>query len=173
MAPADLVLLDVGMSTQLTEHERLQMVDLFRAFAKLDGAAMARTTLDFSPHQTCTNTEDFIQDCDQLFAGLRELQHDGESSDGDGAAAMAATLEIVRKHEVSLPGQVCAILVSVLVLEGWSSKLSPQYSVLNQVERLVDSEEESQHKMQYLLKTILWDIVNAPTPLDVKLAAPS
>ncbi len=35
--------------------------------------------------------------------------------------------------QVSLPGQVCAILVSVLVLEGWSSQLSPQHSVLNQV----------------------------------------
>lgn len=53
----NIVLLDVGMSTQLTEHERLQMVDLFRAFARLDGAAMARTTLEFSPQQTCISAE--------------------------------------------------------------------------------------------------------------------
>jgi len=86
---------------------------------------------------------------------------------------MAATLEIIRKHEVSLPGQVCAILVSVLVLEGWSSQLSPQHSVLNQVERLVSSEEGSENQLDYLLKTILWDIVTSPTPLDVKLASPS
>lgn len=169
----NIVLLDVGMSTRLTEHERLRMVDLFRAFVKLDGRSMARTTLQFSPKQSCTDEKGFIDDCDELFASLRDLQQDGETSDGDGAAAMAATLEIIRKHQVSLPGQVCAILVSILVLEGWSSKLSPQYSVLNQVERLVDSEEGSQHKLQYLLKTILWDIVSAPTPLDVKLAAPS
>lgn len=51
----------------------------------------------------CAHEQGFVQDCDVLFAGLRELQRDGESSDGDGAAAMAATLEIIRKHEVRPP----------------------------------------------------------------------
>ncbi len=36
----------------------------------------------------------------------------------------------------------------------------------------MSSEEGSERKLPYLLKTILWDIVNSPTPLDVKLASP-
>ncbi len=52
-----IVLLDVGMSTQLTEGERHRMVDLFRAFSRLDGGAMARVTLRFSAHQSCSNPE--------------------------------------------------------------------------------------------------------------------
>lgn len=52
-----IILLDVGMSTQLTEHERQRMVDLFRSFSRLDGAAMARTTLTFSPEQSCSDPQ--------------------------------------------------------------------------------------------------------------------
>jgi hypothetical protein len=35
--------------------------------------------------------------------------------------------------QVSLPGQICAVLVTTLVLEGWSNRLAPDYSVLGQV----------------------------------------
>ncbi len=53
-----IVLLDVGMATQLSDRERLQMVDLFRAFSRLDGAAMARTALAFSGNeQGCSDPE--------------------------------------------------------------------------------------------------------------------
>lgn len=36
---------------------------------------------------------------------------------------------------MSLPGQICAVLVTTLVLEGWSSRLAPDHSVLGQVRR--------------------------------------
>lgn len=53
-----IVLLDVGMATHLSDKEREQMVELFRAFSKLDGAAMARTTLGFSgDEQGCPDPE--------------------------------------------------------------------------------------------------------------------
>ncbi len=34
--------------------------------------------------------------------------------------------------QVALPGEVCAVLVTTLVLEGWSSRLAPEHSVLEQ-----------------------------------------
>lgn len=34
---------------------------------------------------------------------------------------------------MTLPGQICAVLVTTLVLEGWSSRLAPDHSVLGQV----------------------------------------
>ncbi len=55
---AAIVLLDVGMATHLSDTERQQMVELFRAFTKLDGATMARTALAFSgDQQGCPNPE--------------------------------------------------------------------------------------------------------------------
>ena len=32
-----------------------------------------------------------------------------------------------------MPGHICAVVVTTLVLEGWSSKLDPKHSVLEQV----------------------------------------
>ena len=37
--------------------------------------------------------------------------------------------------QVALPGEVCAVLVTTLVLEGWSSRLAPEHSVLEQARR--------------------------------------
>lgn len=53
------------------------------------------------------------------------------------AAALASVLEIVREYEVTLPGHICAVLVTVLVLEGWSSTLKPDHSVLTAVKHIV------------------------------------
>lgn len=35
--------------------------------------------------------------------------------------------------QVNMPGHICAVVVTTLVLEGWSSKLDPKHSVLEQV----------------------------------------
>ena len=56
-----------------------------------------------------------------------------ETEYGSSAAAFSSILDIIREHEVTLPGHICAVLVTVLVLEGWSSKLAPEHSVLEEV----------------------------------------
>lgn len=61
----------------------------------------------------------------------------GDTEHSSAAAAMASVLEIVREHEVTLPGHICAVLVTVLVLEGWSSTLKPDHSVLHLVRSVV------------------------------------
>jgi aarF domain-containing kinase len=42
---------------------------------------------------------------------------------------------------VNLPGHICAVVVTTLVLEGWSSKLDPNHSTLQEVQRIVDNEK--------------------------------
>ena len=56
------------------------------------------------------------------------------------AQYLAGVLELVRTHGVSLPGRVSAVLVTTLVLEGWSSRLDPHYSPIQAVEALVAPE---------------------------------
>jgi aarF domain-containing kinase len=36
-----------------------------------------------------------------------------------------------------MPGHICAVVVTTLVLEGWSSKLDPTHSVMDQVSAIV------------------------------------
>lgn len=40
--------------------------------------------------------------------------------------------------QVSLPGHICAVVVTTLVLEGWSNKLDPDHSVLSQVQHMFE-----------------------------------
>ena len=61
----------------------------------------------------------------------------GDTEFTSPAAAMASVLEIVREYEVTLPGHICAVLVTVLVLDGWSSTLKPDHSVLTAVKNIV------------------------------------
>ncbi|KAK9864975.1 hypothetical protein WJX84_001100 [Apatococcus fuscideae] len=55
-----------------------------------------------------------------------------------GGEAMSAVLDLIRQHKVTLPGHICAVVVTTLVLEGWSSQLDPSHSVLTEVEKMLD-----------------------------------
>ena len=50
------------------------------------------------------------------------------SLDGDVPEEVACA----RCAQVNMPGHICAVVVTTLVLEGWSSKLDPKHSVLEQ-----------------------------------------
>ncbi len=92
-------------------------------------------TLAFAgDEQACTDTQGFIQECERHFSELKSAESWEQTRFSNGSDAMAAALELVRRYKVSLPGNVCAVLMTTLVLEGWSSKLDPVHSVLEQVE---------------------------------------
>lgn len=56
----EVVLLDVGMATELSGDDRNNMLALFQAFSNLDGAAMADATLSFAGKaQGCLNPQGF------------------------------------------------------------------------------------------------------------------
>jgi aarF domain-containing kinase len=163
------VLLDVGMATELSGDDRNNMLALFQGFSDLDGAAMAEATLRFAGEaQRCLNPDGFrqaIAKCvppsayhvfsrckcsnrDQCWGGCRSMDAMKVDSWGDTeftspAAAFASVLEIVREYEVTLPGHICAVLVTVLVLEGWSSALKPDHSVMSEVKNIVSMDTQS------------------------------
>jgi len=73
--------------------------------------------------------------------GLIEMPEHFDS----GAEALATVLELVRLHGVSLPGHICAVVVTTLILEGWSNKLAPDHSVLSQVQGMFSPAMYSWH----------------------------
>lgn len=140
-----LVLLDVGMTSRLTEAHQGCMVSLFTAFARGDGSGVAEHALRFAApaDQTCPDPAAFSDEMDAYFRSL-DAERARIAATGapplDGGKALAGVLELVRQHRVSLPGVVASILVAVLVLEGWSSRLDPHYSPIQAVEALVAPE---------------------------------
>lgn len=134
-----IILLDAGMATQLTQKERFHMLGLFRALAEMDGAAAAEHTLQFAgENQRCRDPAGFRKD---VIAHFDKISNDDWSQSGfdDGSEALGRVIDIVREHQVSLPGQICSCLFSVFILQGWSSKLDPNYSIMDQMKILVQN----------------------------------
>jgi aarF domain-containing kinase len=126
---AKLVLLDAGMAMRLSKDDQRNMFGLFEAFAEMDGARLADWVLRFSgEEQSCPDPERFKTDVALFFDKLTaETQATGATH---GADALADVLEMVRTHQVNMPGHICATVVTTMVLEGWSNQLDPNHSTL-------------------------------------------
>ncbi|WJX46290.1 hypothetical protein P8452_33109 [Trifolium repens] len=53
------------------------------------------------------------------------------------AECMEQLLEKVRRHRVKIDGNVCTVIVTTLVLEGWQRKLDPGYNVMETLQTLL------------------------------------
>ncbi|KAK9167995.1 hypothetical protein Syun_000135 [Stephania yunnanensis] len=127
------VFLDVGMTAELSKSDRVNLLEFFKAVTLRDGRTAAECTLRLSKQQNCPNPEAFIQEVEKSFTfwGTAEgdLVHPAE--------CMQQLLEQVRRHKVNIDGNVCTVMVTTLVLEGWQRKLDPDYDVMKTLKTLL------------------------------------
>lgn len=64
--------------------------------------------------------------------------------------------------QVNMPGHICAVVVTTLVLEGWSSQLDPRHSVLEQVESIVSPKSTWGQRLGDAVDAMMTEA--APTP---------
>ncbi|KAI4333747.1 hypothetical protein L6164_018517 [Bauhinia variegata] len=124
------IFLDVGLTTELSKRERGNLLQFFKAVALQDGHTAAECTLRLSKQQNCPNPKSFIEDVEKSFKlwGLSSVRP---------ADYMQQLLEHVRHHKVNLDGNVCSVLVTTLVLEGWQRRLDPEYDVMHTLQTLL------------------------------------
>ncbi|XP_024526696.1 ABC1 family protein YPL109C, mitochondrial isoform X1 [Selaginella moellendorffii] len=127
-----LILLDVGMTAELSQRNRYILLELFKALSDKDGARVARCALEFSEDQTCTNPEAFVGDVDNTFKQYLSVR--GTSKMGDYIAEL---FEQVRRYRVNLDGEVCTVMVTVVILEGWQRKLDMSLDIMRMVKELL------------------------------------
>ncbi|GMI93365.1 Activity of BC1 complex Kinase 10a [Hibiscus trionum] len=127
------IFLDVGMTAELSKGDRVNLLEFFKAVARRDGRTAAECTLRLSQRQNCPNPKAFIEEVEEAFAfwGTPEgdLVHPAE--------CMQELLEKVRRHKVNIDGNVCTVMVTTLVLEGWQRKLDPGYNVMHTLQTLL------------------------------------
>ncbi|KAJ7554627.1 hypothetical protein O6H91_05G001400 [Diphasiastrum complanatum] len=126
------VLLDVGMTAELSQKDRATLLDFFKAVAVTDGRKAAESTLQFSHAQSCPDPKAFIKDVEESFQYWKKTGdevHTGE--------CIQELLEQVRRHKVNIDGDVCTVIVTTLVLEGWQRKLDPDYNVMETLHSLL------------------------------------
>ncbi|GAX81695.1 hypothetical protein CEUSTIGMA_g9123.t1 [Chlamydomonas eustigma] len=136
-----IVLLDVGMATEMSDEDQTNMIGLFRSFAMMDGRTCGNWVLRFSGQdQACPDPEGFKAEMERTFNLIqRQAEEEGSTGFNNSAEALSNVLELIRQHQVSLPGHICAVVVTTLVLEGWSNKLDPDHSVLTQVKKMFEA----------------------------------
>lgn len=144
------IFLDVGMTAELSKRDRTNILDFFKAVALRDGRTASECMLRLSKQQNCPNPKAFIEDVEKAFTSW-------DSPDGDSiqpAECMQQLLEQVRRHKVNIDGNVCTVIVTTLVLEGWQHKLDPEYDVMHTLRTLlfkVDWLESLSYTMEGLM----------------------
>lgn len=127
------IFLDVGMTAELSKNDRVNLLEFFKAVALRDGRSAAECTLKLSKQQNCPNPAAFIKDVERSFV----LWGSTEGNFIHPADCMHELLEQVRRHRVNIDGNVCTVMVTTLVLEGWQRKLDPEYDVMHTLRTLL------------------------------------
>ncbi|XP_057960499.1 uncharacterized protein LOC131152707 [Malania oleifera] len=127
------IFIDVGMTAELSKNDRVNLLEFFKAVARRDGRTAAECTLRLSKQQNCPDPEAFIEEVETSFSfwGTPEgdLVHPAD--------CMQQLLEQVRHHKVNIDGNVCTVIVTTLVLEGWQRKLDPGYDVMRTLQTML------------------------------------
>ncbi|KAL2523604.1 Protein kinase superfamily protein [Abeliophyllum distichum] len=143
------IFLDVGMTAELSKKDRNNLLEFFKAVALQDGRTAAEYTLRLSNKQNCPYPEAFIEEVEKDFKSWSSAEGDFLPAD-----CMQQLLEQVRRHRVNIDGNVCTVIVTTLVLEGWQHKLDPEYDVLKTMQTLlfkVDWEESLVYTIEGLM----------------------
>ncbi|KAK9803443.1 hypothetical protein WJX73_001415 [Symbiochloris irregularis] len=127
-----LVLLDVGMTAELSPDDQTHIIQFFKAITAKDGSALAQNILSFDDSQSCQDPEAFVQDMAAMFDALDPDTISEHTSD-----IISQMMETVRRHQVALKGIVSTVVVTTMVLEGWSSKLNPDIKVMGALRDLL------------------------------------
>lgn len=127
------VFLDVGMTAELSSSDRVNLLEFFKAVALRDGRTAAECTLRLSKQQNCPNPKAFIEEVAKSFTFWGTAEGDSVHP----AECMHQLLEKVRHHKVNIDGNVCTVMVTTLVLEGWQRKLDPDYDVMQTLQTLL------------------------------------
>lgn len=133
------IFLDVGMTAELSKKDRNNLLEFFKAVALQDGRTTAEYTLRLSNKQNCPYPQAFIEEVEKDFKLWRSAEGDFQAAD-----CMQQLLEQVRRHRVNIDGNICTVIVTTMVLEGWQHKLDPEYDVLKTLQALlfkIDLEE--------------------------------
>lgn len=55
------IFLDVGMTAELSQNDKLNLLEFFKAVARRDGSTAAQCTLNLSKKQNCPNPDAFVK----------------------------------------------------------------------------------------------------------------
>lgn len=127
-----LILLDTGMIAELSRADQKSVLALFKALTKQDGEKVANSILSMADPADKSDHTAFVADMKDMFDRL-----DPETIRKYTSDVLREMIETIRQHHVMLRGCVSTVVVTTLVLEGWSSKLHPDIRILDTIKDML------------------------------------
>ena len=121
---ADIVFIDAGLVTVLSESNRKNFLDLFHAMAQFDGYRAGELMIERcrAPH-LAVDTETFALKMQHLVLQVKRKTFSlGEIKISD---VLTEVLKAVREHHVKMEGDFVNTVISILLLEGIGRRLDP------------------------------------------------
>lgn len=134
-----IVLLDVGMTTRLSDTEQSNLVSFFQSLTSLDGNKIAESILSFA--EAVEDATGFKNEMNALFAALEPEQLRKNTQE-----VIGNMMDTIREHNIQIPGVVSNVIISTVVLEGWSSKLNPDIRILESLKEFLPAAWEERMK---------------------------
>lgn len=130
-----ITLLDTGMSTSLTQQDRLAFLEFFESLGALDGSYVASSCLKMSTMQDHFPTKpQFVKEIEILFEDFREFMRQNDDLP-PAAECMCNLLDIFRKHRVGMKPELSVVIATVFMMEGWATQLDPDLKVMKTIRR--------------------------------------
>jgi aarF domain-containing kinase len=134
-----IVLLDVGMTARLSENDQSHLVSFFESLSSLDGGKIAECILQFA--DKVGDAPAFKQDMATLFAAL-----DPEHLRKNTQEVITDMMDSIRERGIQIPGAVSSVVITTMVLEGWSTKLNPDIRILESLKEMLPTAWEERMK---------------------------
>ncbi|KAG0262894.1 hypothetical protein DFQ27_002052 [Actinomortierella ambigua] len=119
------VFIDTGLVSVLSDHNRRNFLDLFRALAEFDGYRAAKLMIErCRTPGTVKDGEVFALRMQRLILGVKDSAMSlGKIKIGD---LLSEVMSMVRNHHVPMEGDFVNVVISILILEGIGRQLNPK-----------------------------------------------
>ncbi|KAF9187427.1 hypothetical protein BGZ50_001952 [Haplosporangium sp. Z 11] len=118
------VFIDAGLVSVLSDKNRRDFLDLFHALAEFDGYRAGKLMIERSrAPDGVIDGEVFALKMQKLILGVKNTAMSlGKIKIGD---LLAEVMSMVRKHHVPMEGDFANVIISILILEGIGRQLNP------------------------------------------------
>jgi len=130
MGNPHVVILDVGLVSQLKQKDRANLVNLFTQIIKGKGYEAADCLIDRTsrPNLNKQAIEDFKQDLAKIFTDLASLN----TPEVEMGKNFQKVLELGRKHQITVDSSLATALIGTIVIEGMGRQLNPQLDFISE-----------------------------------------
>ena len=121
-----LIILDTGITANLSARDMKNFKAVFSAVEKGDGAAVGKEILEQSPN-SCENPQQFIAEIEEVVQQFRSKLNLAQV---DVSELLKSVFDLYRKHRVKVEPNFTSVLLGIMVLEGLGRTLDPELDLL-------------------------------------------